>query len=177
MSPLKAWIFLACHAIPQIRFITFHMEVAVSLLKGVPEWKIVYLKPSLQGKLAAWPHLCGWQDLSATNTPWVSKEIQYIQRCLLGHCITQVMPRRKDESHIILKNTGLLKALIPFMNLGYSLKKRALFRSRTEVPSSVTNWHLQVLPEFTQAGKCLDALKFLFFFWQMTSYMLENEAW
>lgn len=164
MSPLRAWIFSACHATPLMRFITLHIEVAVSLLKGVPEWKIVYLKPSPQGELAAWPHLCGWQDLSATNTPWVSKEIQYIQCCLQGPCITQVMPKRKDESHFILKNCGLLKALIPFMNLGYSLKKRALFCFRTEVPSSVTSWHLQVLPEFTQAEKCLDALKLPFFF-------------
>lgn len=146
MSPLRAWIFLSCHATPLMRFITFHI-VAVSLLKGIPEWKIVYLKPSPQGDSAVWPLLCGWQDLTATNTPWVNKEIQYMQCWLVGPCITQVMPKRKNESHITLRHSGLPKALIPSLNLGCSLKKRRLLCSRTEVPPTVTNWHLQVLPK------------------------------
>lgn len=31
----------------------------------------------------------------------------------------------------------------PFLNLSYSFKKRRLLCSRTEVPPTVTNWHLQ----------------------------------
>lgn len=169
--------FFACHTTPLMRFITFHMEGAVSLLKGIPEWKIVYLKPSPQGELAVWPDLCGWQDLSAANTPWVSKKIQYIQCWLGGPCITQVMPKREDESHTTLKHSGLPKALIPFLNLSYSFKKTTLFQNRgpshcNKLASAV------ILPEVHRLQREENAWMDLnFFYWQMTSYMLENKAW
>lgn len=40
-----------------------------------------------------------------------------------------------------------------FVNLGYPFLKRELLCSRTEVPPTVTNWHLQVLPEVQNLHK------------------------